>query len=114
MKRRIKEFIEIEDHNSIDDLITRLIEVRDSLPPESEAELRLRATTFSAGSVDLLLPRPDRRGAEFETRYAAAQEAREKELAGAGIIGVFCYARARKLPSSPRASRWLPMIEKSG
>ena len=42
MSRRVKEFIEIEDHSSLDELIARLIEVRDALPPESEAELRLR------------------------------------------------------------------------
>ena len=42
MSRRVKEFIEIEDHSSLDDLIAKLIEVRDALPAESEAELRLR------------------------------------------------------------------------
>jgi hypothetical protein len=42
MGRRVKEFIEIEDHASLDDLIAKLRAVRESLPPESEAEMRLR------------------------------------------------------------------------
>ena len=42
MKRRVKEFVDIADHESIDDLIAKLAEVRDNLPEGSEAELRLR------------------------------------------------------------------------
>ena len=42
MSRRVKEFIEIEDHSSLEELIAKLIEVRNALPADSEAELRLR------------------------------------------------------------------------
>ena len=42
MKRRVKEFVDIEDHVSLDALIEKLAEIRDSLPDSSEAELRLR------------------------------------------------------------------------
>ena len=42
MKRRVKDFIDIEDHVSLDDLIGKLAELRDSLPEDAEPELRLR------------------------------------------------------------------------
>ena len=42
MNRRIKEFVDIGEHVSLDELIGRLAEVRDLLPEGSEAELRLR------------------------------------------------------------------------
>ena len=42
MSRRIKEFVDLKDHVSIDDLIQQLTEIRDGLPEESDAELRLR------------------------------------------------------------------------
>ena len=32
MSRRVKEFVDIGDHASLDDLIQKLSEVRDSLP----------------------------------------------------------------------------------
>jgi hypothetical protein len=42
MTRKIKDYVEIGDHTSLDALIRRLTEVRDSLPAGAEAELRLR------------------------------------------------------------------------
>ena len=42
MTRQVKEFIDIGDHSSLDDLIAKLSHLRDTLPPESDAELRLR------------------------------------------------------------------------
>ena len=42
MSRMIKDYVEIGDHASLDSLIARLTEVRDSLPSGAEAEVRLR------------------------------------------------------------------------
>ena len=42
MSRRVKEFVDVEDHVSIDELIEKLTELRDSLPDSADAELRLR------------------------------------------------------------------------
>lgn len=42
MTRRVKDFIEISDYTSLDTLINILTAVRDNLPEEAEAELRLR------------------------------------------------------------------------
>ena len=95
MKRRVKEFIEIEDHASIDQLITKLTEVRDGLPADSEAELRLRGDDVFGRKLSISYFRDQTaEEAEFETRYAAAyKEAREKELARLQAeLGVVCYA----------------------
>jgi hypothetical protein len=42
MSRMIKDYVEIGDHASLDSLIARLIEVRDSLPSEADTEIKMR------------------------------------------------------------------------
>ncbi|MBV9527363.1 hypothetical protein [Sphingomonas sp.] len=42
MPRRVKDFIEISDYTSLEDLIRYLKTIRDNLPPEHEAELNIR------------------------------------------------------------------------
>jgi len=39
MSRRVKEFVDVADHVSIDDLIHKLSEIRDGLPQGADAEL---------------------------------------------------------------------------
>ena len=95
MKRRVKEFIEIDDHSSLDELIARLGEVRDGLPPEAEAELRLRGDDVFGRKLSISYFRDQTpEEANCEARYAnAAKEAREKELARLQAeLGVVCYA----------------------
>jgi hypothetical protein len=42
MGRRVKDFIEISEYTSLDQLINTLTAIRDSLPQESEPELRMK------------------------------------------------------------------------
>ena len=42
MPRRVKDFIDISEFTSIDDLIRYLETIRDNLPPEHQAELKIR------------------------------------------------------------------------
>lgn len=42
MARRVKDFIEISDHTSLDRLINTLTAIRDSLPEDAEPELKLK------------------------------------------------------------------------
>lgn len=42
MPRRVRDFIEISEHTSLERLIHFLETVRDSLPPECEPELKIR------------------------------------------------------------------------
>jgi hypothetical protein len=95
MSRRVKEFIEIEDHSSLDDLIAKLIEVRDALPEVSEAELRLRGDDVFGRKLSISYFRDQtKEEAECEKRYAqACKEAKERDLARLQQeLGVVCYA----------------------
>lgn len=73
MSRLIKDYIEIGDHASLDDLIARLSELRDSLPPATEAELKIRGDDVFGRhlSIGFLRPLTDEEAA-CEGRYAAA------------------------------------------
>ncbi|HEX5259694.1 MAG TPA: hypothetical protein VFW35_13065 [Sphingomicrobium sp.] len=42
MPRRVKDFIDISEYTSLDDLIRYLEAVRDNLPAEHQAELKIR------------------------------------------------------------------------
>lgn len=42
MGRRVKEFIDVHEYVSLDELIAKLADIRARLPEDSEAELRLR------------------------------------------------------------------------
>jgi hypothetical protein len=99
MKRRVKEFVDIADHVSLDDLIEKLAEVRASLPQQSEAELRLRGDEVFGHRITISYSREQtEEEAELERRYAeAAREAKERELERLQAeLGVVCYAAPGK------------------
>src|SRR5215213_4716658 len=99
MSRRIKEFVEIADHVSLDDLIGKLAAIRDNLPDGSEAELRLRGDeVFGRRMTISYLREQTAEETECERRYAeAAKEAKERELARLQEeLGVVCYAAPAK------------------
>jgi hypothetical protein len=94
MSRRVKEFVEISDHQSLDELIGRLIEVRDQLPDDAEAELRLRGDEVFGRRITISYFREQTaEEAELERRYADAQkEAKAKELERLQAeLGMVCY-----------------------
>jgi hypothetical protein len=99
MSRRVKEFVDIGDHVSLDDLIRQLAEVRDSLPDGCEAELRLRGDDVFGHRITVSYLRDQtKEEAEIELRYAEqSREAKEKELARLQAeLGVVCYAAPGK------------------
>ncbi len=99
MKRRVKEFVDIEDHVSLDALIEKLAEIRDSLPEESEAELRLRGDEVFGHRITIAFLREQTdEEAEVERRYAeTSREAKERELERLQAeLGVVCYAAPGK------------------
>jgi hypothetical protein len=100
MKRRVKEFVDIEDHVSLDALIEKLAEIRDSLPEESEAELRLRGDEVFGHRITIAYLREQTdEEAEIEKRYAeTSREAKERELERLQAeLGVVCYAARGRL-----------------
>jgi hypothetical protein len=99
MKRRVKEFVDIKDHVSLDDLIEKLAEVRASLPEDSEAELRLRGDEVFGQRITVAYMREQTdEEAEIERRYAEqTREAKERELERLQAeLGVVCYAAPGK------------------
>lgn len=95
MARRVKEFIDIDDHVSLDDLIAKLAELRDRLPEEAEPELRLRGDDVFGRKLCISFFRDQTpEEAECEARYAGAyKEGRTRELARLQEeLGVVCYA----------------------
>ena len=99
MARRVKEFIDIDDHESLDDLIARLAELRDRLPEAAEPELRLRGDDVFGRKLCISYFRDQTaEEAECEARYAEAyKEGRTRELARLQEeLGVVCYAPSGK------------------
>jgi hypothetical protein len=99
MSRRIKEFVEVADQVSIDELIEKLKEIRDGLPDDADAELRLRGDEVFGRRITITYFREQTaEEAEIEKRYAeATKEAKERELARLQAeLGVVCYAAPGK------------------
>ena len=82
MGRRVKDFVEIGDLVSLDQLIERLTEIRDGLPDGAEAELRMRGDDIFGRHLCISYMRPQTpEEAACEARYAdAVREARHREL----------------------------------
>jgi hypothetical protein len=82
MSRRVKEFVDVKDHLSIDDLIQKLSEIRDGLPEGAGAELRLRGDDVFGHRITVSYFRDQTpEEAEIERKYdEAAREAKEREL----------------------------------
>ena len=99
MSRRVKEFVDVADHLSLDELIHRLAAIRDSLPESADAELRLRGDEVFGNRITVSYFREQTdEEAEIEKRYAEqSREAKERELARLQAeLGVVCYAAPGK------------------
>lgn len=99
MSRRVKEFIDIGEHASLDELIGKLVDLRDKLPENSEAELRLRGDEVFGRRITITYFREQtEEEAEIEKRYAEeTREAKERELQRLQEeLGVVCYAAPGK------------------
>ena len=100
MSRRVKDFIEVKDCTSLDDLIERLNEVRASLPAESDPQVKMRGDDIFGRHLSVSFYRPQTaEEAECDARYADAYRAsRERELSRLQDELGFC-------PVAPRGSR---------
>ena len=73
MNRRIKEFVDIGEHVSLNELIARLVELRGLLPEGSEAELKLRGDDVFGRKITIAYMRElSDEEAEMERRYTDA------------------------------------------
>jgi len=81
----VKDFVEVKDCLSLDDLIEKLVEVRANLPENSEAAVRMRGDDVFGRKLSISFHRPQTsEEMECDARYAAAyRESRQRELAEA-------------------------------
>jgi hypothetical protein len=71
--RRVKDFIDISEFTSLDDLIRYLETIRDNLPPEHRAELKIRGDEIFGRRLTISYFReltPEE--LDLETKYGAA------------------------------------------
>ena len=94
MSRRVKDYVDIANHESLDDLIARLSELRAALPEGSEAELKLRGDDVFGHRITIAFLRDQTaEEAELERRYIAADKAaKERQLEQLQQeLGKVCY-----------------------
>ncbi len=81
MPRRGKDFIDISEYTSLDDLIRYLETIRDNLPGDHQAELKIRGDEVFGRRLTITYFReqtPDE--AELESKYSVADDADIEEL----------------------------------
>jgi hypothetical protein len=94
MGRKVRDFVEIREHGSLDALIEKLIAVRDSLPAAAETEVKMRGDDVFGRQLCIAYFREQTaEEAECDARYAAAyRESRERELSRLQEeLGVVCH-----------------------
>ncbi len=99
MSRLVKEFIEIKEFTSLDALIERLVELRDTLPESAEADVKLRGDEVFGRQLCVSYMRPQTgEEADCEVRYADAYRvSRERELQRLqDELGVVCRVPRRR------------------
>jgi hypothetical protein len=73
--RRVKDFIDISEYTSLDDLIRYLQAIRDGLPPDHEAELKIRGDDIFGRRLTITYFREQTpEEAELEAKYSASDE----------------------------------------
>ena len=100
MSRLVKDFIEVRDQTSLDALIERLTEIRDSLPEGADPEVKMRGDDVFGRHLCVSFLRPQTaEEAHCEARYADAyRESRERELARLQDELGFCVLPPRGRP----------------
>lgn len=81
MPRRVKDFIDISEYTSLDDLIRYLETIRDNLPRDHEAELKIRGDEVFGRRLTITYFReltPEE--IDLEAKYAVEDEATIDEL----------------------------------
>jgi hypothetical protein len=89
MSRKVKEFIEIKDYTSLDTLIEKLVEIRDTLPGEAEAVVKMKGDDVFGRLLCISYFRPQTaEEVECDARYAEAyRQARAAEAAQLPLAG---------------------------
>ena len=103
MSRMVKDFIEIKDHTTLDELIESLVAARASLPDPAQAQVKMKGDDVFGRRLSISFDRPQTaEEAECDARYANAyRESRQRELdrlqAELGVVCKAPGARGRRL-----------------
>ena len=77
MPRRVKDFIDISEYTSLDDLIRYLETIRDNLPPDHGAELKIRGDEVFGKRLTITFFREQTpEELELEAKYSGNDEQR--------------------------------------
>ena len=75
MPRRVKDFIDISEYTSLEDLIRYLETIRDNLPAEHQAELKIRGDDVFGRRLTISYSREQTpEEVELESKYAGGEE----------------------------------------
>ena len=75
MPRRVKDFIDISEYTSLEDLIRYLETIRDNLPPEPQAELKIRGDDVFGRRLTISYFREQTpEEVEIESKYAGGDK----------------------------------------
>ena len=102
MSRRVKQFIEIRDFASLDDLIAKLEAIRSGLPEFAEAELRMKGDDVFGRKLTISFMREmTGEEADYEDRYAevirtAQEQALDKLQQELGVVCHLPTGRKRR------------------
>lgn len=83
MPRRVKDFIDISEYTSLDDLIRYLEAIRDNLPESAEAELKIRGDEVFGKRLTITYTREQTaEEVELEAKYSGggAEDATIEQL----------------------------------
>jgi hypothetical protein len=79
--RRVKDFIDISEYTSLDDLIRYLETIRDNLPPDHQAEMKIRGDEIFGRRLTITYFREQTpEEIELESRYAAGDNGSIEDL----------------------------------
>jgi len=79
--RRVKDFIDISEYTSLDDLIRYLETIRDNLPADHEAELKIRGDEVFGKRLTITYFRDQTADeAELESKYAEPDDSEIEQL----------------------------------
>ncbi|HEY4070869.1 MAG TPA: hypothetical protein VGM04_04850 [Sphingomicrobium sp.] len=75
MPRRVKDFIDISEHTSLEDLIRYLETIRDNMPRDHQAELKIRGDDVFGRRLTITYFRDQTpEEIEMESKYAGSEE----------------------------------------
>ena len=81
MPRRVKDFIDISEYTSLDDLIRYLETIRDNLPEDHEAELKIRGDEVFGKRLTITYFRHQTDDeADLHAKYAPPEDAEMDKL----------------------------------